>query len=360
MEQQRSEDLSMKHHLPFVIQAPTDASALDTWVESNRCTWSDALLTHGAVLWRGFRLPDGEGFEACPRLFFDETLSYIYRSTPRTEVGKGVYTATEYPKQFEIPQHSEESYARDWPLRLLFYSDTPATSGGETPLSDNRVTTALLSQRVKDRFEEKKICYVRNYGGGVDLSWQVVFQTEDRSAVERYCSEHDIEYEWLGNRLRTRQVCPAFATHPVTGDRVWFNQAHLFHVSSLDPRMRQAMLRLFKPEDLPRNSYYGDGTEIEPETLHEIRTAFADAIPVQWQRGDLVLVDNMLAAHGRRPFEGPRKTLVSMGDAYSAFRRRTAEQQIQPESVYSSARTAAHSAPLTGELSVHENRRLPV
>jgi hypothetical protein len=217
-------------------------------------------------------------------------------------------------------------------------------SGGETPLSDNRVTTARLSRRVKDRFEEKQICYVRNYGAGVDLSWQVVFQTEDRAEVERYCREHDIEYEWRGNRLKTRQVCPAFASHPVTGDRVWFNQAHLFHVSSLDPRMRVAMLRLFKPEDLPRNSYYGDGTEIESETLDEIRAAFADAIPVQWQRGDLVLVDNMLAAHGRRPFEGPRKTLVSMGDAYSAFRTRTAAREMQRESADSSATIAAHSA----------------
>src|SRR5438132_1300076 len=345
MEKHLSADSSMKHHLPFVIQAPTEGSARASWVESNRARWTDALLTHGAVLWRGFRLPDGEGFEACPRLFFDETLSNVYRSTPRTEVGKGVYTATEYPKQFEIPQHSEESYARDWPLRLLFYCDTPATSGGETPLSDNRVTTARLPQGVKDRFEEKQICYVRNYGGGVDPSWQVVFQTEDRAAVEQYCREHDIKYEWRGNRLRTRQVCPAFASHPVTGERVWFNQAHLFHVSSLDPRMRQAMLRLFKPEDLPRNSYYGDGTEIESETLNEIRAAFADAIPVQWQRGDLVLVDNMLAAHGRRPFAGPRKTLVSMGDSYSAFRRRMAEHEIHQQSVYSSATAAAHSAP---------------
>jgi len=48
--------------------------------------------------------------------------------------------------------------------------------------------------------------------------------------VERFCAENDLTCEWLGNgQLRTKQVNAAAMTHPVTGERVWFNQAHLFH-----------------------------------------------------------------------------------------------------------------------------------
>jgi hypothetical protein len=37
-------------------------------------------------------------------------------------------------------------------------------------------------------------------------------------------------------------ICHAFAEDPRTGANVWFNQAHLFHPSSLDLRTREALL----------------------------------------------------------------------------------------------------------------------
>jgi alpha-ketoglutarate-dependent taurine dioxygenase len=33
---------------------------------------------------------------------------------------------------------------------------------------------------------------------------------------------------------------------------------------------------------------------------------------IPWQTGDIALVDNYLAMHGRRPFEGQRKVLASL------------------------------------------------
>jgi hypothetical protein len=33
---------------------------------------------------------------------------------------------------------------------------------------------------------------------------------------------------------------------------------------------------------------------------------------VPWRRGDLLLIDNMLTAHGRRPCTGDRRVLVAM------------------------------------------------
>ncbi|WP_281425855.1 TauD/TfdA family dioxygenase [Polymorphospora rubra] len=33
---------------------------------------------------------------------------------------------------------------------------------------------------------------------------------------------------------------------------------------------------------------------------------------VTWRAGDLLLIDNVLTAHGRRSFEGTRRVLVAM------------------------------------------------
>ena len=127
-----------------------------------------------------------------------------------------------------------------------------------------------------------------------------------------------MEFEWADDDcLRTRQLCQAVATHPCTGQVVWFNQAHLFHISRLAPEVREALLTVFAEEDLPRNVYYGDGAPIEASILDEITRIYEQqAICFPWQEGDILMLDNMLAAHGRKPFTGKRKVVVGMAEPF--------------------------------------------
>jgi alpha-ketoglutarate-dependent taurine dioxygenase len=278
----------------------------------------DALIDHhGGILLRGFRIEEREFVETVAALC--NPLPYVYRSTPRTAVGAGVYTATEYPANQTIPVHCENAYQRDWPLRLVLLCDRPATRHGETPLADVARATAAIPPGVLRRFHDLGVMYVRNYRPGLDLPWQTVFQTEARGEVERYCDAHDIAWEWRdGDALRTRQVCHAVVAHPRTGRPLWFNQAHLFHVSSLAPAVRDALLSVYGPDELPRNAAFGDGSPIDPADLDAVRAAFdAHTMTFPWHRGDVLALDNMAIAHGRRPFEGPRRVLVAMGNAYS-------------------------------------------
>jgi hypothetical protein len=138
--------------------------------------------------------------------------------------------------------------------------------------------------------------YVRNFGDGFGLSWQTVFQTEDKSVVEAHCRKNGIQFEWReGDRLRTRRILPAHLIHPKTGDYTWFNHATFFHVTSLDAPLRDSLLEEFKEEDLPTNTYYGDGSRIEPEVLDELRSCYLkEMVSFPWRERDVLLLDNLM------------------------------------------------------------------
>nr|WP_238947909.1 TauD/TfdA family dioxygenase [Caldimonas brevitalea] len=297
---------------------PPPAPGAPAW-QAVQALVAEQLHDVGALLFRGLELASPSAFQSFARSFGHPLLTYEFASTPRSSVEQGVYTSTEYPAHQSIPLHNEQSYTLQWPMKIWFHCVQPSLTGGETPIADSRLILRRLDPRLVERFERKRLMYVRNYGQGLDLPWQRAFNTDDPAVVERYCAAQQIEFEWKPDgELRTRQVCQAVARHPVTGAAVWFNQAHLFHVSSLEPAVREALLDVVDdPLDLPRNVYYGDGSPLEEAALDEVRAVLDDcSVAFPWQQGDVLMLDNMLAAHGRRPYTGPRRVVVAMAEAH--------------------------------------------
>jgi hypothetical protein len=173
-----------------------------------------------------------------------------------------------------------------------------------------------LSAGTRARFESRGFLYVRNLVKGLGLSWQEVYQTTDRKAVEKYCTDRDVKFEWTGDdNLRIRWWRPAIRRHPVKGTPLWFNHGYFFNAINLDESVHEAV---GDEGRLPFNTFYGDGTPIEREVLHELRDAYEAAkVSFKWQQGDILLLDNMQVAHGRNSFTGDRKILVAMNNPYS-------------------------------------------
>lgn len=280
----------------------------------------DLLLEYGGILFRGFTGGVGKDVHCndFARMFCSDLLSYEFGSTPRTNLGEGIYTATEYPAHQVIPLHNEQAYTTRWPLSIWFHCVVQPEQGGETPIADSRRIYNKIPADIRQRFDSKKLLYVRNYGNGLDLPWSKVFNTESRDEVERYCRQNNIDFQWKDDgELKTWQCCQATARHCRTDEWVWFNQAHLFHISNVDEATREVLLDVVAVEDLPRNVYYGDGSEIEESVLEVIRGVLdEETVLYPWHQGDLLMLDNMLAAHARSPFSGKRKVVVAMANDY--------------------------------------------
>ena len=96
---------------------------------------------------------------------------------------------------------------------------------------------------------------------------------------------------------------------------VFFNQIQLHHISFLEPSIQESLLSLFGEENLPRNVYYGDGSPIEKSVIDEITEVYQRLkVTFSWNKGDILMLDNMLTVHSRNPYIGYRKILVAMGE----------------------------------------------
>ncbi|HET8846776.1 MAG TPA: TauD/TfdA family dioxygenase [Ktedonobacteraceae bacterium] len=314
----KSEYLAADQPLPLVIQPALDGVKLPDWARNEREYLLKELARNGAILFRGFHIDSADLFEQFAQSMSHELFEH-YGDLPHEKVSARVYSSTPDPADKMILFHNEGSHQYRWPMKIWFYCVKPAVNGGATPIVDGRSLYQLLNPQVAQRIQEKKLMYVRNFIEGLDVSWQQFFGTSEKLLVEEACRRAKMDYEWKGeSHLRTRQICPAILKHPITGEMIFFNQLQLHHISCLEPQVRESILSMFQKEDLPRNVYYGDGTPLEDEVVAEISSLYERlATRFQWQAGDILMLDNMLVAHSRDPFEGARKILVTMAELHS-------------------------------------------
>jgi hypothetical protein len=302
---------------PLVLRCETpipDIAAATAWIATHRGELTDKAARHGAVLFRGFRLSTAEDFDAfvaafgLPNFPYSESLSnavWVNR-TPR------VFTANEAPPEVPILLHHEMAQTPLYPSRLFFFCEQPAAEGGATPLCRSDVLWERLAAR-RPEFardcEQKGLRYSNvmpaedDPGSGMGRSWRSTLRAATREEAERRLRDLGYSWEWLTDVcLRaTTPVLPAVRSLP-NGRKSFFNQLTAAFRGWKDTR-----------NDPAKAITFGDGSPLDRDavlTAADIGDRLA--FDLQWQRGDVVLVDNYMTMHARRPFSGTRKVLASL------------------------------------------------
>jgi alpha-ketoglutarate-dependent taurine dioxygenase len=300
---------------PFDVGAEATAEGLVGFL-ADKAKVDELLVSNKAIVFRDFGVTP-ETLDPVLDGALPNRLAYVQGNTPRTKVGDNVYTSTEYPAEYSISMHNELSYAHAWPARLMFFCQQAAQTGGATPVIDGVRWLESLDPKIREAFADG-VCYRQNLHGGRGFgkSWQETFETDDKAAAEDHLAQAGAVWEWRPDgSLRVSQLRPSTIQHPVTGEEVWFNQSDQWHPASLGEDTAAALAQILPEEDLPQYVTFADGSPIPDEYVIQIRDrGLEEAVDVDWRAGDLLLIDNILVGHGRRPFTGPRRVLVAMSD----------------------------------------------
>lgn len=301
---------------PFAYQCDEcpDRDAAVGWVTVNRRHLVEQAATHGAVLFRGFPLATAEDFDdfvaafGLPNFPYYESLSNAVRvnRTPR------VFTANEAPPTVTIFLHHEMAQTPVFPSRLFFFCEQPAETGGATPICRSDVLWERLRQRCPAfavDCEAKGLRYSHvmpaenDAKSGMGRSWQSTLRAATREEAEARLRDLGYSWEWLadGGLRATTPVRPAVRDLG-GGRKSFFNQLIAASQGWKDVR-----------NDPSKAVTFGDGSPLDRDAAlvaAELGKELAFDIP--WQKGDVALVDNFVAMHGRRTFTGTRKVLASL------------------------------------------------
>ncbi|MBY3425495.1 TauD/TfdA family dioxygenase [Rhizobium laguerreae] len=293
-----------------VVNAPQTVD-LNLWIAEEKRILESIIRETGACMIRG-----GNGTNvSCQSILSAlqvELVEDVFWSTPRRRVNGKTFTATEYPKPEEIPMHSEMSYAPRYPRILCFQALTCAETGGQTTLADLGSVSSEIADLTAKVFE-RGILYVRVFHEGLDIPVEKAFGVSRREDVADAAGRHGVEIEFHGRAVKVYQRSRGALTSEE--GLLWFNQAQVFHPASLRRDLRSNLQSLFDDHDLPRQARYGDGSPIPDEDIIRVNNAFAKHVfDINWSPREIVLIDNLRLAHGRRSFTGDRVVHVAMGN----------------------------------------------
>ncbi len=298
---------------PAIITAH-EARDLPNYIAANKENIDAQLHAVGAVLLRGFDVPNADAFDAAVQGYGADNFAYAQSlsNAVRVNVTPRVFTANEAPPQTSIYLHHEMAQTPIYPSKLFFYCEIAPGEGGATPICRSDLLLQQMAQdtpQLLSAFASKGVRYTNvmppadDSGSGQGRSWKSTLGAETKDAAEARLAKLGYSHEWLddGSLRATTPILPAVCTL-ADGRQTFFNQLIAAFRGWSDSR-NTAHKSVCFGDDMPIT-----GADMEPV----IAMSEALTYDLQWQAGDVALLDNYLVMHGRRPFSGKRRVLASL------------------------------------------------
>eukprot|EP01121_Diplochlamys_sp_Union-15-3_P015779 TRINITY_DN5270_c0_g1_i1.p1 TRINITY_DN5270_c0_g1~~TRINITY_DN5270_c0_g1_i1.p1 ORF type:complete len:329 (-),score=63.89 TRINITY_DN5270_c0_g1_i1:86-1072(-) len=288
------------------------------YVNENKGELEKKLVKHGGLLFRGFPLVNAVDFNDVVEALGCEFEPYYGGGGPRKPIVGNIMTSTESPPHFVIPFHHELAYLTKYPSKLLFFCDTPAKEGGDTPIvRSDRICERILKEMpdVYEKFKSLKLRYHRVLASkkssaatnDYQKSWEDIFDTEDKALAESRAKETGADkIKWLDDNSMEVVSVPidGLKVDPRTNKTIWFNSAVLLHPGVYGKK---------NPKDTGWGTTYGDYSEIDANHMIRVYDIMKEeGVSFKWNKGDLLIIDNYVLLHSRNSFTPPRLLLAAL------------------------------------------------
>jgi hypothetical protein len=288
-----------------------------SWIVNNLKSLQAELSFTGAILFRGFPVTNAQTYDdffsafGYPNFTYKESLS----NAVRINFTEYVFTANEAPKDIEIYLHNEMAQTPIYPSRISLFCEEAADNGGETVICrSDEIYNQLVAfdEKTTNKLEEFGIKYTTTMPGkdrpesGQGRSWKSTLSVTDVFEAEAKLKELGYSWEWLEDGSLKAQTAALPAIRTLDSNRkVFFNQIIAAYKGWEGVNDNPSLALCFGDDSLFTKTYLDKVVSISEEVSYNI----------DWQNGDVALVDNNLAMHGRRPYSGDtkRKVLVVLG-----------------------------------------------
>lgn len=190
----------------------------------------------------------------------------------------------------EIKLHGEMYYQKNIPLMLWFFCANPASQDGATIVCDGKLFFDELSDSLKDLFNRKKL----KYRGHLKRdAWMQQYKTNNLDVVKQICKSNDVHMQINEDEsIDVHYICPAI--HPSR------NGESMIFINSLLPAMAIS----------PDVVSFDDGTNINDKIMSELNEISEKVTTeINWQKGDILMIDNTRIMHGRRSFVDDKRDI---------------------------------------------------
>ncbi|KAJ8618798.1 hypothetical protein MRB53_014984 [Persea americana] len=254
----------------------------------------------------GFQVFSPEDFARVVESFKWDEMCYM-GATTRVKVAHRVHTANEAPLHQLINFHHEMSLLKEFPSKIFFFCSVPSPEGGETSIVPSHIILEKMEERVPEfvrRLSETGCIFSfktpkeEDSGAVVSKTWKTLLQTDDQVEAE--------------NRARAMIACdsvvfnqdgsaefifgPMNPIKELEGKRVWFRTILSYTGNERDVEVS-----------------FSDGSPFPVEATNAYKSILEEnCVDLSWQKGDILLVDNLSVQHARRPGKPPRVILVSI------------------------------------------------